>query len=319
MTVGSLLSINTEGDHIKVTASKYPFPTVCADKQSTDWFHSISRTLKWNERERQKSFVVVEEGPSKSKRRAMNDKQSILDVDRLATAPKPVDEAAEDEEEEVSDEDDKFDINDSSPEAASATASPSVSSASETEAANHQSLSERAIGGLKARTVAAESSRPLTPEEEAAAALSQGNPFMRAQKSRSRSRSGLHSGVDTPGRYAGSQPHPPRISRQVEFTARSSSPTNSVSSADSFEHENTEQHGTRDDIHSPRASLSSGRSRIPKDRDVEAESMNMKTPTVPDLTRRAHHHRMPEHHPPHRAFAVWGQDESGSSASDSDP
>ena len=44
-----------QGDHIKVTASKYPFPTVCADKQSTDWFQAISRTLKWNERERQKS------------------------------------------------------------------------------------------------------------------------------------------------------------------------------------------------------------------------------------------------------------------------
>ncbi|EGG08099.1 uncharacterized protein MELLADRAFT_35211, partial [Melampsora larici-populina 98AG31] len=45
-----------QGDHIKVTASAYPFPTVCADNQSTDWFHAISRTLKWNERERQKSF-----------------------------------------------------------------------------------------------------------------------------------------------------------------------------------------------------------------------------------------------------------------------
>lgn len=50
-----------EGDHIKVTASKYPFPTVSADKASTDWFNSISRTLRWNEREKQKSFVVVEE------------------------------------------------------------------------------------------------------------------------------------------------------------------------------------------------------------------------------------------------------------------
>lgn len=50
-----------QGDHIKVTASKYPFPTVCADKQSTDWFNSISRTLHWNDREKQKSFVVVEE------------------------------------------------------------------------------------------------------------------------------------------------------------------------------------------------------------------------------------------------------------------
>merc|ERR1712093_2685 len=50
-----------QGDHIKVTASQYPFPTVCADKQSTDWFQAITRTLKWNERQRQKSFVVVEQ------------------------------------------------------------------------------------------------------------------------------------------------------------------------------------------------------------------------------------------------------------------
>lgn len=50
---------STEGDHIKVTASAYPFPTVCADKQSTDWFLSIARTLKWNERQRQKSFVIL--------------------------------------------------------------------------------------------------------------------------------------------------------------------------------------------------------------------------------------------------------------------
>jgi NAD+ kinase len=63
----SLLSLNRfladylEGDHIKVTASKYPFPTVCADKASPDWFNAISRTLRWNEREKQKSFVVVEE------------------------------------------------------------------------------------------------------------------------------------------------------------------------------------------------------------------------------------------------------------------
>lgn len=48
-----------------MTASPYPFPTVCADKQSTDWFHSIARTLKWNERQRQKSFVILEEGRKK--------------------------------------------------------------------------------------------------------------------------------------------------------------------------------------------------------------------------------------------------------------
>jgi NAD+ kinase len=88
-----------QGDHIKVTASRYPFPTVCAINQSTDWFSSISRTLKWNERERQKSFVMVEEGPS-------------------ASAPAPASEAEEEEEE------DKFDIDDSAPENATSAEAP---------------------------------------------------------------------------------------------------------------------------------------------------------------------------------------------------
>ncbi|TFL04875.1 ATP-NAD kinase-like domain-containing protein [Pterulicium gracile] len=94
-----------QGDHIKVTASRYPFPTICADKQSTDWFHSISRTLKWNERERQKSFVVVEEGPEKEGSRKQESPSSSSDTEL-------------DEEDEVSEEEeDKFDITDSSPEA----------------------------------------------------------------------------------------------------------------------------------------------------------------------------------------------------------
>ncbi|KAJ9111407.1 hypothetical protein QFC19_001176 [Naganishia cerealis] len=54
-----------QGDYIKITASKYPFPTVCDEERSVDWFHSISRTLRWNEREKQKSFVVVEEDRAK--------------------------------------------------------------------------------------------------------------------------------------------------------------------------------------------------------------------------------------------------------------
>ncbi|CAE7086341.1 unnamed protein product [Rhizoctonia solani] len=95
------------GDHIKITASKYPFPTVCNDKQSTDWFHSISRTFKWNERERQKSFVMVEEdAPS----------------DPLARKAAP--EPEEEEEEE------KYDIDDSSPEAATVSTAPSPTSTS---------------------------------------------------------------------------------------------------------------------------------------------------------------------------------------------
>ncbi|KAJ9104471.1 hypothetical protein QFC21_001966 [Naganishia friedmannii] len=62
---------DAEGDYIKITASKYPFPTVCAEERSVDWFHSISRTLRWNEREKQKSFVVVEEDrPKEAKEKA---------------------------------------------------------------------------------------------------------------------------------------------------------------------------------------------------------------------------------------------------------
>ncbi|CUA70455.1 hypothetical protein RSOLAG22IIIB_04193 [Rhizoctonia solani] len=97
------------GDHIKVTASKYPFPTVCNDKQSTDWFHSISRTFKWNERERQKSFVMVEEDAAPSESRPIQKKSN--------------DQADEEDEEE-----EKFDIDDSSPEAAVAAASTAASS-----------------------------------------------------------------------------------------------------------------------------------------------------------------------------------------------
>lgn len=74
-----------QGDHIKVTASKYPFPTVCADKASTDWFSSISRTLRWNEREKQKSFVVVEEAsdpPERSRDRKEDAKAGLFEEGR---------------------------------------------------------------------------------------------------------------------------------------------------------------------------------------------------------------------------------------------
>ncbi|KAF9145533.1 hypothetical protein BGX30_008325 [Mortierella sp. GBA39] len=59
-----------QGDHIKVTASVYPFPTICSSTQSSDWFHSLSRCLRWNERERQKGFTVVEHSRPKRTRQA---------------------------------------------------------------------------------------------------------------------------------------------------------------------------------------------------------------------------------------------------------
>jgi len=37
-----------QGDHVTITASQYPFPTV--QRTDTEWFDSVSRTLRWNTR-----------------------------------------------------------------------------------------------------------------------------------------------------------------------------------------------------------------------------------------------------------------------------
>ncbi|TYJ57902.1 hypothetical protein B9479_001257 [Cryptococcus floricola] len=116
-----------QGDHIKVTASKYPFPTVCADKASTDWFSSISRTLRWNEREKQKSFVVVEEdseppkyktadGKEDGKKKVFDEKKAKtkFEGDAKGKGNEIVDAGnEEDDEDEDEDEDESFDIDDS--------------------------------------------------------------------------------------------------------------------------------------------------------------------------------------------------------------
>ncbi len=270
--------ITTEGDHIKVTASQYPFPTVCADKQSTDWFHAISRTLKWNERERQKSFVVVEEGPAKPRSR----KHTVTNR-TSAGIPESKEEDNEEDEDEVSDdEEEKFDIDDSS-------AAPSLTN-------------------LLAMDKTREEEEKRAARKAAAAMGFESSPF----RHRSRSRGG----IETPDRFAGAHPHPPMISpRHVNFdlegkTDLSLSRASSTDSVGGLVHEAAK--GDRDHIHSPQL-LSGGRSRIPRDRDVDADSM--KTPTFQDgqsagAMRRGHSSR--------RAFACWGQDESDSNASDSD-
>lgn len=44
-----------QGDCVTITASQYPFPTV--NRTDTEWFDSVSRTLRWNTRAAtQKSF-----------------------------------------------------------------------------------------------------------------------------------------------------------------------------------------------------------------------------------------------------------------------
>lgn len=43
-----------QGDYVRISASRFPFPTCLKSKQTGDWFESISRTLNWNERKKQK-------------------------------------------------------------------------------------------------------------------------------------------------------------------------------------------------------------------------------------------------------------------------
>ena len=103
---------------------------MCADKQSTDWFDAISRTLKWNERERQKSFVVVEEGPAPPSRKSTvessvgakgvegeDEKEYPSGRNEQEEEEGEEDEEDEVEEDEEEDEEDKFDIDDLSGEA----------------------------------------------------------------------------------------------------------------------------------------------------------------------------------------------------------
>jgi len=45
------------GDYVTISASRYPFPGVLPlDRRTEDWVDCISRTLSWNNRQRQKAF-----------------------------------------------------------------------------------------------------------------------------------------------------------------------------------------------------------------------------------------------------------------------
>ncbi|KAI0401850.1 ATP-NAD kinase-like domain-containing protein [Xylaria palmicola] len=54
-----------QGDHVTITASQYPFPTVM--RTNTEWFDSVSRTLQWNTRAAtQKGFDSKQGGQAAS-------------------------------------------------------------------------------------------------------------------------------------------------------------------------------------------------------------------------------------------------------------
>lgn len=271
-----LLMKDPEGDHVKITASMYPFPTVCADKQSTDWFHAITRTLKWNERERQKSFVVVEE-ENRMFRRRRGDTSASEKAKNLARGPSDVGE----EEDEVSDEEEAvYDIDDSSPEAR-ATASAGIQA------------SEAALGHEKTaeRLILSRAERPATlRSRHGARSRSRSRPPRR--RDHSPTSSSEQSGVETPGRYAGSQHFPPFQSHYVNFEL-----PESPDLTFSLVEENKQ-------------------SVKPKDREAEHDSTRTPTVTCQTYVKSPKQGRPRSSDHGTRAFAVWGQDESDSAASD---
>lgn len=268
-----------QGDHITVTASKYPFPTVCADKQSTDWFSAISRTLNWNQRERQKSFVMVEESAGKRPPR----KRSTT-PGRTGAARKAAEEEDEVEEEEDEEEDEKFDIDDLS--------------GTDTEAKTEH-VSPRHIPKP-------ERDWEQHNAEVAVEALSRGNAFPSRVAF---SKTGVESGVDSPNRFVGPLPHPPRVSpRHVQWSNGES--TNPTVNGDGEPGLNT--------LRSPHPQF--------RERLVRESGDVVKTPTLHGHFGRGtvvSHHRgrsksKDTQDVGRRAFAVWGCDESDSNASDND-
>lgn len=322
------LHVITEGDHIKITASKYPFPTVCAQSQSVDWFHSISRTLKWNERERQKSFVVVEEDPMKKQRRRRSSSTSTASAGNMSGKGDVSDEEDdsdddEDEDEEEEEEEEKFDIDDLS----SSESPKSATSKASADYAHEQGIVDSSVSREKALEVAGGTHQRQA--EAAARALAEGSPWLKYN-----GKSSPRSGVETPDRFAGPHPHPPKLSpRHVQFISpelSSGSSSTSLAPPPAMERDTTVT--THGEVHAPRpARLAQGE----RERELtggEVERETLKTPTLTEEARRrrsrdrsAHRERTPfqaydanEAHS-RRAFAVWGQDESDSATSDSEP
>lgn len=65
-----------QGDHVTIAASQYPFPTVLA--HPTEWFDSISRTLRWNTRAaKQKAWGKAAGGGAKKRRSPEADGENL--------------------------------------------------------------------------------------------------------------------------------------------------------------------------------------------------------------------------------------------------
>lgn len=69
-----------QGDHVTITASQYPFPTVT--RTDTEWFDSVSRTLRWNTRAAaQKPFESSADGDCDGSAAGDDDEAWDIDTD----------------------------------------------------------------------------------------------------------------------------------------------------------------------------------------------------------------------------------------------
>ncbi|KAK8853247.1 hypothetical protein IAR55_003949 [Kwoniella newhampshirensis] len=304
-----------QGDHIKVTASKYPFPTVCADKASTDWFASISRTLRWNEREKQKSFVVVEEESEPPNKEEGKKKPTTGANTGEAKAVKGVKEEKEAEEEDDDDEDDdeeeeEFDIDDKS-------------------------------GG---------ESEPSSPPDQPPDLPP---PQLGPQKLHSLL-SGHKSGLETPNRFATPYQGPPPLSQRHLVEALAAAEIREKEN-ENGQRDNIRGDGSESRVNGHHHLIPPGRSNIPspaavrQDEESEAEKSTSDSNGAPkakvnDTSRHepgqaqghVHHHHHHHHHHANgqgegssqrrhqspsgqgkaKAFAFFGQDDSASDCSD---
>ncbi|KAG8862433.1 hypothetical protein FRB96_001504 [Tulasnella sp. 330] len=315
-----------QGDHIKITASKFPFPTVCADSQSSDWFKSISRTLKWNERERQKSFVVVEEGPdgeAKPKRRKYRSRKVDstpnaanrvpVEGDKTEDADKGNEEedGAMDEEDEVDDEEEeKFDIDDSSAEAAknvdaAQRLAARGSSSFDVPSTDHRRGSDEAHWNQLGSSDSLSDSHGLTSLAHRAAAILGGT----AKRPESPT-----SGIETPGRYIGGSDPPV-----------GHAPHHHVHSAQHYlRHGHYDGMGGADPqspSSAPTVALNSPDPRTPRPQDSHLAPRPLSVKKTAKESKPSHRRGRSMGDPAAAsrrtaAFAVYGQDESDSNTSD---
>ena len=179
------------GDHIKITASPYPFLSVLPEDKNESWFDSVSRTLNWNQRKHQMGFMVYD-GQASSSKAPQESSQKVtpsmlaqkdqVTYDVLRDSRELNEHVAEDDEE---DDEEIFDIDD--------TATPSTADSS------HRASWESSSFGV---------SRPLlsVPVSESQPDLSPQAPL--PIPSRDQPRSSGFGWIRSPDRYGPSGPPP---------------------------------------------------------------------------------------------------------------